>query len=216
MMTLRRVRKGVKMAVDELELEEKLNIRTFGHDGSQQDDDHFGYEPTSYDVLERIVQSGLVKKENTVVDYGCGKGRVDFYFSHVTGCHTIGVEYDKMLYDMAMQNYHSAGEPENVCFVNTDAAEFKLPPEVDTIFLFNPFSVKILHSVMARIKEVYYEYGHEITIISYYSSDDYIFYFMTIEELLFDDEIDCLDLFHKKDKREMIVIFKFPEITTNI
>ena len=39
------------------------------------------YEPTPYSVLERLIESEYIKAENVVVDYGCGKGRVDFFIS---------------------------------------------------------------------------------------------------------------------------------------
>ena len=42
----------------------------------------------------------------------------------------------------------------------------------------------------------------------YYPSDEYIAYLMTIEELLFSDEIDCRDVFDGNNVREKIVIFE--------
>lgn len=36
-------------------------------------------EPTPYCVLERLANSGLIRKKDVVLDYGCGKGRVDFF-----------------------------------------------------------------------------------------------------------------------------------------
>ena len=42
----------------------------------------------------------------------------------------------------------------------------------------------------------------------YYPSDEYIAYLMTVEELLFSDEIDCRDLLDGNNVREKIVIFE--------
>lgn len=56
-----------------------LHIRTMGRDDSHSDEHRFPYEPTPYCVLERLANSGCIRKGNTVIDYGCGKGRVDFF-----------------------------------------------------------------------------------------------------------------------------------------
>lgn len=42
----------------------------------------------------------------------------------------------------------------------------------------------------------------------YYPSDEYISYLMTVDELIFSDEIDCRDLFPGENKRERIVVFE--------
>ena len=51
-------------------------------DDSRSDQYRYPYEPTQYLVLERLVNSGLISKKNTVLDYGTGKGRVCFYLSY--------------------------------------------------------------------------------------------------------------------------------------
>ena len=58
-----------------------LQIRTGGRDDSSADQYRYPYEPTPYPVLERLANAGLIGKGNTLLDYGCGKGRVDrIYF----------------------------------------------------------------------------------------------------------------------------------------
>lgn len=49
-----------------------LKIRTTGRDDSNSDQFHFPYEPTPYPVLERLANSGYIRKKNFVIDYGCG------------------------------------------------------------------------------------------------------------------------------------------------
>ena len=61
-----------------------LNIKTTGRDESGADQYHHPYEPTPYCVLERLAESGLFCKDDVVLDYGCGKGRVGFFFSYRT------------------------------------------------------------------------------------------------------------------------------------
>lgn len=69
-----------------------LKIRTSGRDDTGSDRYKYPYEPTPYSVLERLGNSGEIGKKNTVLDYGCGKGRVDFFLSYQTGCNSIGIE----------------------------------------------------------------------------------------------------------------------------
>lgn len=83
---------------------------------------------------------------------------------------------------------------------------------MDRIYFFNPFSLPILQKVIAKILESYYEKMRGIQLFFYYPSDEYISYLMTVEELVFSDEIDCRDLFPGNDSRERIVIFElFPD-----
>ena len=78
----------------------------------------------------------------------------------------------------------------------------------DRFYFFNPFSVEILRSIIGRIRESWYKKTREMLLFFYYPSDEYISYLMTVEELLFSDEIDCRDLFDGNNVREKIVIFE--------
>ena len=79
---------------------------------------------------------------------------------------------------------------------------------MDRFFFFNPFSVEIFKSVLANIIDSYYENQREMLVMCYYPSDEYISYLMTVEELMFIDEIVCMDLFPGEDPREKIAIFE--------
>ncbi len=63
-----------------------LHIKTMGRDDSQSDQYRYPYEPTPYSVLQRLANTGLIRKNNMLLDYGCGKGRVDFFLSYQTRC----------------------------------------------------------------------------------------------------------------------------------
>lgn len=59
-----------------------LQIQTTGRDETNADKYHHPYEPTPYSVLERLAGSGFFSKDDMVLDYGCGKGRVSFFLSY--------------------------------------------------------------------------------------------------------------------------------------
>ena len=184
-----------------------LRIRTTGRDDSHSDSYRFPYEPTPYPVLERLADSGFITKKNTVLDSGCGKGRVSFFLSYQLRCRSVGIEYDDRIYGAAVENRMSAVSGERVELVLAKAEDFAVPQAADRMFFFNPFSVEILKSVVNRILESWYENPGEIFLFFYYPSDEYVSYLMTVDELMFVDEIDCRDLFGKDDSRERIMVF---------
>ena len=185
-----------------------LKIRTSGRDDTGSDRYKYPYEPTPYSVLERLGNSGEIGKKNTVLDYGCGKGRVDFFLSYQTRCKSIGIEYDERIYEKAAENKKDAVSSGRVEIELANAEEFAVPETADCMYFFNPFSVEILRKVMARILESYYAEPRRIQLFFYYPSDEYISYLMTVEELMFIDEIVCMDLFPGEDPREKIAIFE--------
>ena len=188
-----------------------LQIKTTGRDETNADEYHHPYEPTPYSVLERLAKSGLIGKEDVVLDYGCGKGRVGFFLSYRAKARTIGIEYDDRIYESALENRKTTISRVKPDFVLTRAEEYEVPPEVNRCYFFNPFSVEIFRKVMARIIESYYEHPREIFLFFYYPSDEYISYLMTVDELEFYDEIECEDLFEGRDLRERIMIFQLPD-----
>ena len=189
----------------------RLQIRTTGRDDTGADQYHHPYEPTPYCVLERLADSGFFGREDTVLDYGCGKGRVSFFLSYRTKTTAIGIEYDGRIYEDTLKNRASAKARAE--FALTRAEEYALPPQVNRCYFFNPFSAELLHKVMARILESYYESPREIFLFFYYPADEYVAYLMTVEELEFYDEIPCQDLFPGNDPRERILIFQLPPMS---
>lgn len=187
-----------------------LKIKTTGRDDTNADSYRYPYEPTPYSVLERLASCGLFGKRDTVLDYGCGKGRVGFFLSYQTKTKAIGIEYDERIYRRALENKKTAVSRVKVDFVQISAEEYEVPAEVDRCYFFNPFSVEILRKVMNRIIESYYMAPREIFLFFYYPSDEYMCYLMTIDELVFYDEIDCDDLFDANKERERIMVFQLP------
>ena len=196
------------MADKENTWDKLLQIETVGRDDTNSDEYRYPYEPTPYCVLERLADSLLFGQHNVILDYGCGKGRVDFFLSYQVNAKTIGIEYDERIYASALSNQKRALSGAD--FVLTRAESYPVPETVDRCYFFNPFSVEILHKVMARILESYYEKPREVLLFFYYPSAEYLSYLMTVGELEFYDEILCGDLFEGNDSRERIVVFSLP------
>lgn len=196
------------MSQSEQQWDKLLKIKTSGRDDTKSDCFRYPYEPTPYAVLERLANSGFIRKQDVVLDYGCGKGRVDFFLTYQTRAHCIGVEYDERIIAVARENGNTSVSAGRVEILLGNAETFLVPQNINRIFFFNPFSVEILQTAMARILESYYENPRELLLFLYFPSSEYISYLMTVDELSFYDEIDCSDLFEENKDREKIVIFQ--------
>ena len=111
-----------------------LKIHTMGRDDSNAGQYYYPYEPTPYSVLERLANTGIIRKGNTLLDYGCGKGRVDFFLAYQTRCRSIGVEYDERIFSAAESNREHAVSGRRVSFELTGAEEYAVPTDVDRCY----------------------------------------------------------------------------------
>ncbi|MBO6204834.1 MAG: class I SAM-dependent methyltransferase [Selenomonas sp.] len=194
----------------EQEWDRLLNIKTTGRDDTISDFTRYPYEPTDYNVLEQVVNTGLIRKNNTLIDYGCGKGRVSFFLSSQTKCRSIGVEYNPRLYEKALTNQDRASRGHLVTLVQQDAADFAVPHYADRAFFFNPFSTDILRTVMMNLLESCREFPREILLFFYYPSKAYTDYLANMPQLSLIDTLDCCGISKGRDSREKLLIYKIP------
>ena len=117
--------------MNEVTWDKFLQIKTTGRDDSHSDQYHYPYEPTPYSVLERLANSGWIRKKDVILDYGCGKGRVDFFLSYQTRANTIGIEYDERIYQGALNNQKTAVSKAKTEFVMARAEEYAVPEQVN-------------------------------------------------------------------------------------
>lgn len=186
--------------------DKKLRINTAGREASHADEYHYPYEPTSYQVLSKLAESGYIDKNSRMVDYGCGKGRVGFYMNYMLGCHVTGIEYNEQIYLQAKKNQDTYAGRKGTEFLHINAEEFEVREE-DCFYFFNPFSIEILRTVIGQIFTSYYNNPRKMRLFFYYPNPEYLEYLMNHRELIFIDEIDCRDIFEGKNKRERIMVF---------
>ena len=186
--------------------EKKLGIKTAGGANHEADGENFPYEPTPYSVLVRLAKSGLITKNTILVDYGCGKGRAAFLLSYLTHCRVIGIDYNEDLIRNANDNLKASGM-KGICFLHEKAEAYEVE-EADSFFFFNPFSEEILKRVTDQILWSWYENPRKMRLMFYYPMDEYVALLMTLDELVFADEIDCSDLFDGDSRRERILVFE--------
>ena len=110
-----------------------------------------GYALTAKAALKNILKN--INLENLkFLDIGSGKGGV-VIFSYQLGCaSSTGIEYEKFLHELAVNNI-SKLKYNNHCFLeNLDARNFKKYAEYDILFMFNPFVLSIYEEVVKEIK----------------------------------------------------------------
>jgi predicted RNA methylase len=127
--------------------------------GTAAFDDSVGYSPVPTQQFRRLLRALPITDpaEFAFVDLGCGKGRTLYLAADEGFSPVVGVELDARLSGIARNNgyAHAAaiGLPEpGVTVVNSDAADYRFPPEPTVVFLFNPFGADTLRTVLANLE----------------------------------------------------------------
>ncbi|MGM0753911.1 MAG: methyltransferase [Bacillota bacterium] len=139
------------------------------------------YEPTPYQALEELFRNYQLKSSDRVVDFGCGKGRLNFFIHHLFQSTVVGIEMNEEFYEEAVENRESyinkaKNNRENLYFYHCLAEEYKIHPHDNRFYFFNPFSVQIFMRVINNILFSLETSPRDIEIVLYYSSDDYVHY----------------------------------------
>lgn len=192
----------------EVELDRFLKIKTNGRDDSASTPSNYPYEATPYSVLQTLANSGYINKRDKIIDFGCGKGRVDFYLAYSIKAKMIGVEFDPRLYNSALKNSQTAISSAKVSFVNCDARDYVIDIDVTGAYFFNPFNVEVLDCVINNLRRSKNENDREIKLFFYYPSKQYLEYLNNQSDITFIENILCMDQFEEYDDRESIAIFK--------
>ncbi|MCR4671931.1 MAG: class I SAM-dependent methyltransferase [Lachnospiraceae bacterium] len=188
----------------------KLKIRTGGRDYSLLDGDNYGYDPTPYSALKYLKRSGLIESRDKVVDFGCGKGRVDFFLNREIGCSCVGVDFDSARISECMANLKSYDPGKSgsyrVSFVCCKAEKYQITDE-NCFYFFNPFSPEIFKKVLLNLHRSKLENPRSMKVIFYYPAGDYIPYIFQEELLSPLAMVKCRNIFLKA--REMSEIYAF-------
>ncbi len=115
------------------------------------------YQPINYYVAEQLFeQIDIEDVEGTLVDLGCGKGRI-FAVGAARGFKKItGVEFsEKLCIDALATAQKTAQQFPDVSIevICRNAATYTIPCDVTTIFLFNPFDATVMLEVIKQINE---------------------------------------------------------------
>lgn len=114
------------------------------------------YQPTQAHTLRKVLRKSGLPPEGAFLDLGCGKGRVLILAAESGYRKVLGVEFSEYLCDIARANlerYTQRFSPATEAkAIHGDAAEYAIPDDVSTIFLFNPFDDVVMARVIGHIE----------------------------------------------------------------
>jgi len=203
----------------EHEGDQYLNIQTAGTQWiSEATLHHNRYEPTPYEHLKELFNRHPMAMDEGLVDFGCGKGRMNFYVHDRFGCRTTGVELNTSFCAEAHQNleeYGRGGKYRNgvdqIRFDCRMAQDYEVQPDDTVFYFFNPFSVQIFMKVVDNILRSEEVYPRGMEIILYYPSIEYIEFLERNTTFELNEAIDMPSI--GKDPADQFLIYKFsPEM----
>ncbi len=131
------------------------------------------YEASEYQGLQNIFDLVHLKPQDTLVDFGCGMGRVLFFCNQRFMCNVKGIEYNLEIFNKLEDNcefYHVRfqGQREKFTLLNMKAEDYVIAPEDNFFYFFNPFSSEILEGVLEGIIKSVKVQPRKVTVIFYY------------------------------------------------
>ena len=199
--------------MDEQYYEKLLNIKTSGEQKIFNESPHYNrYEPTSYSVLEILSKQYNFTAEDHIVDFGCGKGRLNFYINHFFDSTVTGIEMNSFFYKQAIDNKRDylkkhKKKINKIHFLNCFAEEYTINPSDNKFYFFNPFSLQIFIKVIGNILISVEDYERTVDIILYYPTYDYIKFIENNTPFIFLNEIKSPYLYDH-DRRNSFSVYR--------
>ncbi|MGL4570414.1 MAG: class I SAM-dependent methyltransferase [Clostridium sp.] len=198
--------------MNEQYFEKLLNIKTSGTQKIFNESIHYNrYEPTSYEALNTLFEQYTINNSDSILDFGCGKGRLNFYIHYYFNASVTGIEMDNYFYHEAMENradyfkkHKKNKSPIN--FSNSFAQEYNISHRDNKFYFFNPFSVQIFSKVVENILISLEKHERSVDIILYYPSEDYIYFLENKTSFTLSKEVILPNLY-KHDNRERFLIY---------
>lgn len=196
----------------EQDYERLLNIKTSGKEKLLNDSFHYNvYEPTSYDALALLTKEYNIHSEDSIIDFGCGKGRLNFYLNYFFGATVTGIEMNKYYFEEAIANKKSylqnhKTKENKINFLCCLAEEYEIKPSDNKFYFFNPFSLSIFIKVLGNIFDSLDNHERPIDLILYYPSEDFIDYLENSTAFNLIKEIKLKELY-KTDPNQRFLIY---------
>ncbi|WNS76103.1 methyltransferase [Bacillus sp. DTU_2020_1000418_1_SI_GHA_SEK_038] len=166
----------------ERDFDELLKIETSGDQkGFNQSFHYHRYESTPYSALDILFKQYELKSTDRLVDFGCGKGRLNFFINYLFHSTAVGVEMNEGYYAEAIENRQRyvkkfKNRKDDIHFHCCLAEEYKIDPADNRFYFFNPFSIQIFMKIINNILLSVEKFEREIELILYYPSKDYTYF----------------------------------------
>jgi SAM-dependent methyltransferase len=192
--------------------DELLNIETEGTQRGYNKSFHYHrYEPTPYSALEKLFAEYELNSSDHIVDFGCGKGRLNFFIHNLFQASVTGVEMNEKLYEEAIENKANylikAKDKGEIQFQCCLAEKYEINPLDNRFYFFNPFTIPIFWKIINNILVSVEKFKREVDVILYYPSEDYIYYLEnhTLFELIKEVQLPGL---YENNANERFLIYR--------
>lgn len=187
-----------------------LNVKTTGDQKGFHKSLHYHkYEPTPYSALDLFYKQYKLDSKDIIVDFGAGKGRLNFFSNFLFNVRAVGIEMDEAFFHEALENKEHylknyRNRREKIQFICCLAEEYEISPAENCFYFFNPFSVQIFMNVIKNIMRSVEKNYREVDVILYYPSEDYIFFLETQTPFTLVKEINLPD----KNPHERFLVYR--------
>lgn len=163
----------------EKKLDRSFNIKTTGIREWLDNNTHYNRcESTPYKALERLFKVYKLNKNDHVVDFGSGKGRVAFYIHYHFEVPVTGIEgNDKTYYEAVNNKANYRKKTKHISapirFKYGLAEHYKVKSTDNCFYFFNPFSIQIFRKVIYNILSSVEEENRVVDVILYYPMPEF-------------------------------------------
>jgi SAM-dependent methyltransferase len=113
------------------------------------------YEAVSFHMLEHLFTAFRKFSGNTsIVDLGCGKGRVMMVAAHFGFTHMTGIDFAKEVCEEAKANMAEKEKqfPDiSWRVINGNVENYEITPDDSVFFMFNPFDYSVLKNFLRKL-----------------------------------------------------------------
>lgn len=190
-----------------------LNIRTVGDQKGFNHSLHYHrYEPTPYLALEQLFNQYELKSSDRIVDFGCGKGRLNFYIHYLFNATVVGVEMNESFYQEAVENRkkylkRSKNSKDRIHLHCCLAEEYLIDLFDNRFYFFNPFSIQIFMKIIKNILLSVEKSERVIELILYYPAKDYIYFLENDTSFELKEEV-IVPNFYEQNPNERFLIYR--------
>lgn len=204
--------------MNEKAIDRQLQIKTTGvREWLTESVHHNRYEATPYNALEELFAEYTFQKDDVLVDFGCGKGRLPFYVHNRFNIAVAGIEVSDILYQKALHNLanytrnHKKGTS-TIRFECCLAEKYTIRETDNRFYFFNPFSYEIFFTVIRNIIQSVETNPREVEVILYYPTPEYMFNMEEDSPFELIQEIIVKNL-QQPDPHDRFVVFKLNPTT---
>lgn len=194
-----------------------LNIKTVGDQKGFNKSLHYHrYEPTPYSALDTLFNQYELKSSDRIIDFGCGKGRLNFYIHYFFGASVVGVEMNEVFYQAAIENKKNYVKKKKNCedrihFQCCLAEEYQIDSLDNRFYFFNPFTVQIFMKIIKNILVSVEKSERAIELVLYYPANDYVYFLENHTSFELKKEI-ILPFFGEHNPNERFLIYRWESV----